>query len=399
MIKKKVLILGASRYNSKSIEAAKRAGYYVIALDRAEDVEGFMAADAFEVIDIIDKEAVLAAAKKHRINGIIPVNEFGVPVAAYVASKLGLPGISEETAILATNKEAMRKRWMEKGIPCPKVETGLTETEIKAAIGKVGLPCILKPAHGIGGASRGVIVIRKPLEIEEAIQFSQSFYEDKTTLIESLVEAELEHSAEVIVHKGVVHILAISDKIKTPLPYRVDKNVLYPTAVSGDRLVSLKEVIANSVLALGITEGPAHVELATTAKGFVLFELGARSGGGGTPEPIVPYATGIQQFEEIVRILSGDQPVNLFPTRNYGCNYHFITPKEGIIKEIKGLNEILSMDGVLDFGFFKKPGEQISAVKVGGDRSGFIISAGETREEAYKIGSLAEQKLKITYED
>jgi biotin carboxylase len=92
----------------------------------------------------------------------------------------------------------------------------------------------------------------------------------------------------------------------------------------------LEDHIKEAVRAIGIDFGAAHVELATTKDGFVLFELGARCGGGGTPEPIVPFVTGVDEFVETVRILSGDAPVNLKPKRNNGCSYHFITPKAGI---------------------------------------------------------------------
>ena len=399
MCSKKVLILGASRYYSKSIESARNAGYYVIAVDRSPDSEGFKSADEFEICDIVDKEGVLKIARKYMVSGVIPVNDYGVPTAAFVASQMKLPAISEETARLSTDKAAMRKKWIESGIPCPCVEIGTTTTEIRDAINKVGIPCILKPAHGYGGASRGVIVIREEKEIEYAIKFSHKFYKDKTTLVETFIEAETEHSVEVLVYNGKVYVLAVADKIKTPLPYRVDKNVLYPTILSGEKLNSLKNIVKESVLSLGIHIGPAHVELASTSDGFVLFELGARSGGGGTPEPIVPYVTGIKQFVEIVRILSGDEPGDLIPRKNYACNYHFITPREGKVKSIKGVEDIKKMKGVLDFDFFKKPGDEIYPVKVGTDRSGFIIAGAKSREMAYKLGCIAEQKLEINYEE
>lgn len=395
---KKILILGASRYYIKSIEATKQAGYYVIAVDRSPESAGFSAAHEYFVCDIIDKEGVLKIARQLNINAIVPVNDYGVPTAAYVASKLGIKYISEETADVATNKEKMRKQWIKDGIPCPIVEVAENAEQIKGAIEKVGLPCILKPAHGYGGASRGVIVVRDRNQIDEAIKFSVSFYSDPATLVESFIESIYEHSAEVLVYNGVPHVIAISDKIKTPLPYRVDKNVLYPSKMyETERINSLKKTISDAVVSVGITMGAAHVELATTESGFVLFELGARCGGGGTPEPIVHYSTGVDEFVEQVRILVGDEPLKLVPDKNLGCNYHFIVPEPGKIKTITGIDKVYAMNGILDFEFFKKPNEEIFMVKVGTERSGFIISTGKNQEEAYKKGCEAEELIKITY--
>lgn len=396
---KKILILGASRYYSKSIEAARLAGYYVIAVDRNEQSEGFSAADAFAVCDIIDREGILKVAQSYGIDGIVPVNDYGVPTAAFVASKLGLPGISEQSALWATSKIEMRKRWSETGVPCPQFRIATTVEEIKNAVEQVGLPCILKPGNGIGGASRGVVVVRNMSELERAISFSQQFYNDKTTLVETFVDAEYEHSAEVIIHSGVPHVIAISDKIKTPLPYRVDKNVLYPTALSGERLKELKHQICRAVLALDIHVGAAHVEAATTKEGCILFELGARCGGGGTPEPIVHFSTGINEFVETVRVLVGDPPENLVPSRDFGCNYHFITPPPGRVKTIEGLEAAKSLVGVLDAELFMKPGDEIPFVTVGGQRAGFIITGAPSREEAYAVGCKAEALIEFAYEN
>ena len=396
MSKKKVIILGASRYQTKGIEAAKNAGYYIIALDRNPESVGFASADEGIVCDISDQESVLKIALTQQVSGIVAINDTGVPVAAYVASKLGLPGITPEVAELSSNKELMRKVWLEKGIPCPKVFVATTPEEFKKGFEYIGFPCILKPAHGLGGASRGVIVVHNPDETQAAITFTQSFYEDKTTLIESFIDAQYEHSAEVLIYNGKVSVIAISDKIKTPLPYRVDKNVLYPTVINGQQLEQLKKTIIESVIALGINNGAAHVELATTSSGFYLFELGARCGGGGTAEPIVHYATGINEFVEVIRILAGDEPKQLTPICNRGANYHFLTPESGTLKEVSGMDDLLNMPGILDAEFFKKPGEFIPEVKVGTERSGFIIAVGETREEAYRNGVEAEKKLQIT---
>lgn len=399
MGKKSILVLGASRYYAKSIDAAKKAGYFVIAVDRNPESEGFRYANEGIACDIIDCKAITKLAEEYGIDGIIPVNDYGVPTAAFVANKLGLPGISIEASVLATNKEEMRKAWVQNGIPCPRFALAKTREEFYDAIKLVGLPCIFKPAHGIGGGSRGVIVVREKNEIDQAIAFSQQYYADKNTLVESFIQAEIEHSAEVIIFNGQPHVIAISDKIKTPLPYRVDKNVIYPTVVNGQKLKKLTIQIEDAVKALQITIGAAHVELATTKDGFVLFELGARCGGGGTPEPIVPYVTGIDEFVETVRVLVGDKPYNLKPTRNYGCNYHFLTPKPGVLRSISGVDSVRKMEGILDVEVFVKPGETVLPVTVGTQRAGFIIAAAATRDQAYELGKLAEAKIHFEYKE
>tara|TARA_B100000989_G_scaffold1766_1_gene1112 strand:+ start:5719 stop:6918 length:1200 start_codon:yes stop_codon:yes gene_type:complete len=395
---KKVLILGASRYYSRSIEATRNAGYRVIAVDKNPEAEGFAYANESKVCDIADKELVLSVAKKGEIDAIIPLNDYGVTTAAYVCQAMDLLGISVQAAELATNKEKMRLKWMADGLPCPKVFVADSIKEIYDGVKAIGFPCILKPAHGCGGASRGVVVVNTCEELGSAIEFSTKFYDDKTTLVETFIESEKEHSAEVIVFNGKVHVLAIADKIKTKLPYRVDKNVIYPTSLPILQQKELVETIENSIASVGINIGAAHVELATTKNGPVLFELGARCGGGGTPEPIVPFVTGVRMFVELVRILAGDLPETLSPFLQRACNYHFLTPEKGKVLSISGLNTVRENAAVLDFEMFKNFGDEIGEVKIGTDRSGFIIVGAHSPAKAIEIGYSLENEIKIQYE-
>jgi len=396
--RKKVLILGGASYSIKAIQAVRDNGYDAIVADRNPRAAAAPYADTFLPIDISDRKAILYASVHHRADAIVPLNDYGVPVAAYVASQLGLPGISEEAAEISCNKELMRKRWSEQGVPCPKFRIAVTREKCREVIEDVGIPCILKPAHGVGGGSRGVVVVREPAEIEPAITLSQSYYSDKTTLVETFIACELEHSAEVLICGEEMHVLSVSDKIKSPLPYRVDKNVLYPTALGPDRRRQLEEVIKTSVRTLGITLGSAHVEIATTADGFILFELGARCGGGGTPDPIIPWVTGVNQMVEVIRLHLGEKPCIDRRARERGANYHFIFPREGILKKVYGLEQVQKLEGVLDAQIVVAPGQVLTTVKSHVDRAGFIIAAGQTQQEAYEIGTAAEKRIELVYQ-
>ncbi len=395
LARKRVLILGASRYYSASIAAAKRAGYEVVAVDRTPNSPGFAIADDSAVIDIVDVERVLRYATEQHVDGIVPLNDYGVPTAAAVAERLGLPGISSAVAERATRKSSMRACWIAAGVPCPRVELALTANEIPAAAQLVGYPCILKPAHGIGGASRGVVVVSTPAELASAISFSTSFYADQATLVESFVDSLMEHSAEVLIVSGEPEVLVIADKVKSPLPYRVDQSVLYPTVLTGADHARAVATVRSAVKAIGISLGAAHVELATTASGCVLFELGARPGGGGTPEPIVQWVTGRDYLADVVRSHVGD---SLAPSERRalrGATYHFLTPAPGVVDRVEGLDAVRARTDVLDVDVLVAAGQTIAPVRVGTDRAGFVITGAETRDQAYAAALVADSMVKF----
>ena len=391
------MILGASRYYVRSIISAKELGYKVLATDKNAEAEGFQYSDYHEAVDITDVEGSINVAKKYKIDGVVALNDFGVQTAAAIAEELNLVGISSRVAKCVTNKAWMRKRWEEAGIPSPRFRIVKNLEEAYDATSELKTwPLILKPADSRGGASRGVTTINNKDGLRQAFEFAQSFYKDKTVIIEEFLYG-IEHSMETLTYKGQTYILAVSDKAKTPMPYRVDKSVIYPTELSGEKFKELQKVAKMAVQALGINVGAAHVELCTTKDGPKLFEVGARCGGGGTPDPIVPFISGVEMLKEIVRIKVGEKPENLKPLYTKGCVYRFITPRPGVVKKIEGIENINDLDGILDFGLFINEGDEIKKVRTGGDRSGFIIAGADTREAAIELADKAESKIKIEY--
>ena len=87
---KRLLLLGGSRYILPVIEAAHKLGIYVITCDYLPDNIAHKYSDEYCNVSIIDKDAVLSAAEKLNIDGIMSFAcDPGVTTAAYVAEKLG----------------------------------------------------------------------------------------------------------------------------------------------------------------------------------------------------------------------------------------------------------------------------------------------------------------------
>ena len=395
---KKIMILGASRYYIRSIIAAKEMGCQVFVTDRNPTAEGFRYADFYEAVDITDIQGSIKAAQKYGIDGVVAVNDFGVPTAAAIAANLDLPGIGPEVAKYATSKAWMRKIWETADVPSVKYEVIDSLDKAYGAVEKIGTwPLIVKPADSRGGASRGVSKVESMQQIKNAIEFAQSFYETDEVVIEEFLEGT-EHSMETLTCDGVTYVLAVSDKEKTPPPYRVDKSVIYPTIYEGTDLQRIHDTAKKAVKALGINRGAAHVEICSTRNGPRLIEVGARCGGGGTPDPIIPWLTGIEMFKEVVRMALGMRPHRLEPRFMKGCVYRFLMPRPGKIRKISGTEEVKGMREILDYEVLLQVGDEMQAVRTGGDRAGFIIASGENREEALHFADKAEERICFEYE-
>ncbi|MEW5984359.1 MAG: ATP-grasp domain-containing protein [Acidobacteriota bacterium] len=394
---KRVLLLGGSRYYLSSIRAAKALGLEVVLVDRNPGAEGFQRADHSEVVDIADPDGVLKVARRYRIDGILPLNDFGVQTAAFVAHSLGLVGLDAAVAARATSKYLMRKRWQDCGVPSAAWRVATTLDEAVQAVRDLDCwPLVVKPADSRGGGSRGVSVIETLEQVPDAVLFAQSWYADKTILIEEFLDG-LEHSVETITFDGVTHVLAVCDNVKTPRPYRVNTAMIYPTILGDARLERVHDVVRRAVQALGISSGAAHVELCSTASGPRLFELGARCGGGGIPDPIVPFVSGVKMLEAALRIAIGEAPGDLTPRREQGCVYRFLLPPPGRLRRVVGVEEVSTWPNVLDCAVTVQAGASINAVRVGADRAGFIIAAGDTREAAQVLAEDAVRCIHFEY--
>jgi len=85
------MLLGASLPYLPNIKAAKASGYRVVLVDGNPNAIGFEYADESLAIDITSKEDILRVAREMQIDGIVPMNDFGVPTASYVSEVLGIP--------------------------------------------------------------------------------------------------------------------------------------------------------------------------------------------------------------------------------------------------------------------------------------------------------------------
>jgi len=370
----------------------------VIVIDRSKDAEGFKSADCFAAIDITDSEKALCFAAKNDIDDVLAVTDYGVRTAAFISDRMKLSGLNYETARLVTDKALMRERWACRKLPIPKffVETNYDDALKKAK--DFQLPLIVKPADSQGGGSRGVKVIFDIRELREAFESAQSTYDDKRVIIEECVKGT-EHSIEVIVIKGVPHIIAVSLKEKAPYPYRVDKKVIYPALLRDVEFAFLREAVEKSITSCGIKNGVAHVELALTEKGPVLFEIGARCGGGATPQIIEAY-TGIPYLKIAAELALGKKVdrEELKPKYNKAACYYFFTFAAGRIKRINGIEKLKEYREILDFEIFLKPGDMANEARAGNERHGFAVIVAENKGRLFEVLNYIDKSIYCDYE-
>ena len=69
---KKIMVLGSGELGKEFIISAKRLGNYVIAVDSYEHAPGMQVADTFEIISMLDGNALDSIVQKHSPDIIVP---------------------------------------------------------------------------------------------------------------------------------------------------------------------------------------------------------------------------------------------------------------------------------------------------------------------------------------
>lgn len=358
-MKKKLMILGASELQLPAIKCANELGVETIVLDFDSNAVGRYEATRFYEVSTLDYEKVLEVAKKEKIDGIMTIcSDRPMPVIAKVGEILNLNTISYETSLKATDKGLMRKSLFENKVPIPQFHICHDFDEIKKAVSSINGKCILKPSNNSG--SRGICLYSYGYDLEEIYNYTRKFSTDNIVLVEEYMEGP-EVSVEIFVYNNKINIIQITDKITTGAPYFVEMGHTQPSSLYFDIQKRIKEIAIQGVKALGITEGPAHVEIKVTENGPKIVEIGARLGGDHITTDLVPLSTGVNMVMLAIKIAL-NLSVEIKPLFQKSSAIRYINKKLNIPEKFK--------DNII---YHFNDNKKLNEIKSSNDRNGYYI--------------------------
>ncbi|WP_404429639.1 ATP-grasp domain-containing protein [Sutcliffiella horikoshii] len=395
MVNKKIMILGASILQLPAILKAKEMGLEVIAVDIDKNAIGFNHADVNINISTIDAEAVIQAAKVHKIDGIMTLaSDLPMRTVAAVSEELNLVGISRETAISVTNKASMREKLKQSEVPIPYFVKIETLDEFNRAVHEFENKFIVKPADNSG--SRGVILVEDKSNnklLNDAFFHSKKYSNSGEIVLEEFMDGP-EVSVETLSFEGDTHVIAITDKMTTGAPNFVEMGHSIPSKLSIETKSQINKVVSAAINALGINNGPTHTEIIVTQEGPKIVELGARLGGDNITTHLVPLATGVNMVESCIQIALGYTPkVNVIDSM--GSAIRYFNTSEGRINKIIGEQKAKQLPGIQEIYFTKDIGFEMQGIKSSTDRIGFIIAQGKDSADAIAACEKALNTIKI----
>ncbi len=312
--------LGAGINQVPLILSAQGLGFRTIALDQNLQAPGFEFATVQIHESIFNYRKVLyklsMAVDTQDIAGIYSAS-YGHALlsASYIAEHLKLRGIPRTTMESILDKSYVRELLSRTPVPeisqprYLKAFSGMLKTDIEA----LGFPLIVKARSGAG--KHAVFEADKFSSLKEILSrknFSAQKLEANSFILEEKIDGD-EIIVTGLVENFEFYLLTITDKIHSPLPPFIDMEHRFPSAY-----YSLSQKILNGmqslVKTLQIPAGPIVAEFIVKDQELFLIEMSPQVPGELIGEYLIPAATGINLYSEIVRVLAG-LPTNLVKKR------------------------------------------------------------------------------------
>ena len=393
---KKIMVLAAGLLQIDVIEKAKSMGYYVLAVDGNPKAAGFNVADKAICADIVNEETMLKIARDEHVDGVIhPCSEVSMAVMGRINDELGLSGISREQAICATNKHLMRKAFEKGNAPSPKSILAQDAEDAWSRLqNEFDTDAILKPSRNSG--SRGIAKVSRNMDKGDFIRaYDEALSEsrDHSVLIEQFIEGP-EFSIEMIVWRGDIHVLTVTDKKTTGAPHFVELGHNQPSCFSATDVETLKAAAVAGVRALGVNNCACHAEAKLMNGKAYLMEVGARLGGDFISTELTHLSTGIDMVAAAIDVALGVEPDLSAKEEPKGVCIRYFCPKPGKLVSISN-TEVLNNPHVYLWEIYPKEGDVIPAVTSSLCRSGHVIVTEKTPQKAIELAERLIESVKF----
>ena len=397
------MIVGAGAGQVPIINYCKQQGLYTIVVSPHGPYPGISIADKHIDEDIYNVDALVDIGKKYDIDYVISdQSDFAVPIVAYVAEKLNLPGNSLEVACTYTYKTRFRDFCTRNKIPVPKsYEYDPTVSDINE-VHKLKLPLVVKPTDSQG--SRGIIKINKFEDLDNAIKDALSFSKHKKVVIEEFFEGR-EVVCEGFVLNGEYYHVGFGDRVYFNLQDKfIPSKTIFPSTINEK---SKQAIIINErriASLLKPTFGIVHSEYLINSDGdFIVIESALRGGGVYIASHLIPLSTGIDLTAVLFDAMIGDYQKcisHLTKQYEYSAEYLCFYLNEGTVTSMSDKNWIQDIPSIRVADIENiKVGDDIPKFEHKGMRKGPFIISGRDLTEINEVEDKIKENLIIEVDD
>lgn len=402
MDKKIILILGGGAMQIPAIKAAKEMGWITIVADGVKNVPGCEFTDYFENIDLQDSAGMISTALKYKnstgLDGVFTAGTDFTETVARVADAAGLPGISIESAVNASNKWKMREVFKTYNIPSPLFITIGEDSVFNCkSLEKYGLkfPLVVKPVDNMG--SRGIRRTDNCSQLKAGVDEALTFSKSGKVIIEEYLEG-MEFSIDALIYNNEISICGFADRNIYYPPYFIEMGHTLPSKSKKELSEQIIKTFKTAVKALGITEGAAKGDIRLSRGKIYIGEVAARLSGGYMSGWTFPYSTGINLTKEALKIAVGEAPGSLESLHNRTSAERAFLSIPGIVKSIDGIEDAGKDRNIKEVFLRINTGDKVKFPENNVEKAGNFIGVSKDRLAAVKSAEKACRKIFIRLE-
>lgn len=381
-VEKKAVLCGSGELGKEIAIELERYGVHVVAVDKYANAPAMQVAQSSHVLSMLDGDALAEMIEKENPDLIIPEVEAIATPKLIELEKKGYTVIPTANATYLTmNREGIRRLAAEElGIPTSRYEFAQTEDEFRAAVGRIGFPCVVKPVMSSSG--HGQSVVRDESQVAEAWRISQEGGRagGGKVIVEGFVDFDYEITLLTVRHCAGTTFLKPVGHHQVDGDYRESWQ---PQGMSAAAEKKAQEIAGKITAALG-GYGIFGVELFVKGEDVIFSEVSPRPHDTGM---VTMISQDMSEFALHARAVLG---LPIPEVRFYGPSASKAIVVEGNTTEyeFQNVDKVLEEPGV-QVRFFGKP-----EIK-GHRRVGVILATDETVEKALRKVERAYSKLKV----
>jgi phosphoribosylglycinamide formyltransferase 2 len=384
-LNKRLMLLGSGELGKEFVISAQRLGLHVIAVDRYAGAPAMQVADASEVIDMLNAEALEGAVAKHKPDIIVP------EIEAIRTSKLqefearGVQVVpTAKAAHLTMNRDAIRDAAArELKLKTAKFAYAGSEASLQQEADRIGYPCVIKPVMSSSG--KGQSVARKPSDIPHSWKYAVDGMRGDTVkvIVEEFIPFELEitlltvkqKKGPTLFVKPIGHRQERGDYMESWLPARV-------TPAQLKKAQAMAKKVTDYLGGAGLF----GVEFFVTKKDIYFSELSPRPHDTGM---VTMISQDLTEFDLHLRAVLG-LPIPEISYWAPSASAVILADRDSDKFTFSGVAEALKAKQT-DVRLFGKPSTRVYR------RMGVALARGKNTDEARRKARAAAAKVKIEY--
>jgi biotin carboxylase len=344
---------------------------------------------------------VLGVHAAHEINAVLCLIDSHVPTAAQLACTLGLRHLNPASASLLRDKFNVRCRLDERGLVQPPFELATSNDALNAAVGRLGLPVLIKPADGYG--SQNIVVLRYPEDLDPLLSPLNDFFPcpidyglgvraSGRLLVERFMAGAV-IGCDTLTANGRHQLLGIHKKLFfEPPSFAIRGGCFMPNRPEFE---AIERYLFSALDGVEFDWGAAHTELLLTAEGPRLIEINPRLVGAKIPR-LVGYALDRSLYADLIALHAGE--ILRVPSQDSTA----VAVTRWIVAEQSGILDHVELPQWHDprircVELLKKPGDPIRPPLDNADRIGYVMVCAPTPKEAEQLADCFVSQCRLVF--